>query len=197
MQSSENLWRLKKPFILASASVQRRALLEKARLFPSEIVSADIDESLKSKETPREYVRRISLEKARHVSALRPGVCVVAADTVLAVGRRIIRKARDESDAREKMKLLSGRRHRVITGLCVIAPDGREISKVVTSIVVLKKFDPIDIDILMASHEWENVAGYRIEGVLSAFVKQIIGSYTNIVGLPIYETSNILRSVLG
>lgn len=194
--NENELWKLKKGFILASGSPNRRALLEEVRLFPEEIVSPQIDENPLENETPTRYVKRIAIEKAQEVAKMYPNRCIVAADTVLAVGHRIIRKAFSEKEARQNLLLLSGRRHRVLTGLCIITPDGKIISKINTSIVILKKLDETDIQIILNSQEWKDVAGYKIEGVLLAFVKQIIGSYSGIVGLPIYETSCILRGIL-
>lgn len=194
--NNKNLWNLKEGFILASSSPQRRALLEEVRLFPDEIVSPQINEEQLQNELPARYVKRIAIEKAQAVAQIRPQRCVVAADTVIAVGRRIIRKADSEEQARQNLLLLSGRRHRVLTGLCVITPQGKIISKVNTSSVVLKKLDETDIRIILKSGEWKNVAGYKIEGVLLAFVKQIIGSYSGIVGLPVYETAQILKGIL-
>lgn len=194
--TTPDLWRLKRPFILASASHQRRILLEKAGFFPTEIMSADIDESVHEKELPARYVKRIACQKAQAVAALRPGACIVAADTVIAVGSRIIRKVQTAEEAREKLKLLSGRRHRVMTGIGIVKPDGKLISKVVQTAVVLKKMDEADIDAIIQSGEWKNVAGYQIEGVLSACVRKVIGSYPNVVGLPIFEVAQILKGIL-
>lgn len=197
MNNKNEIWKLKRGFILASSSIQRRALLEEVRLFPDEIISPDINEETKKNELPAQYVKRIAIEKAQAVALTHPEQCIVAADTILAVGRRIIRKASCEEEARQNLLLLSGKRHRVITGLCIIAPNGEMISRINTSTVILKKLDETDIRIILESNEWQNVAGYKIEGILLAFVKQIIGSYASIVGLPVYETSQILRGILG
>lgn len=195
--SNTDLWKLKKGFILASSSPQRRTLLEKVRLFPTQIVSPDIDEEVNKNELPARYVKRIATQKAQAVARDYPEECIVAADTIIAVGRRILRKAHSEEEARQNLLLLSGKKHRVLTGLCVINPEGKTISRVITSTVVLKKLDEADIRIVLESGEWQNVAGYKIEGVLNAFIKQISGSYTGIVGLPIHETVQILRGILG
>ncbi len=189
-------WHLTKPFILASRSPQRIRLLENAGFVPSEIVSADIDESVNKKELPARYVKRIAVSKARCVADKYPGTCVLAADTVLAVGKRIIRKAADEAQARANLNLISGRRHRVITAFCIITPDGRTIAKVVQTTVEMKRMDHQDIEAVITSGEWQNVAGYRIEGVLSACVRKTIGSFPNIVGLPIFEVAQVLKGVL-
>ena len=191
-----NLWCLTSNFILASGSQERRGLLESAGFTPDKIVSADIDETPLPDELPARYVKRIAIEKARAVAKDYPNTCILAADNVCAVGKRIIRKSETTEQARQKLLLLSGRRHRVITGFCVIAPDGRKIAKVVQTTVVMKRLDEADINALLASEEWKGVAGYRIEGVLSACVSKIIGSYPNIVGLPIFEVAQVLKGIL-
>lgn len=191
-----NLWRLTQGFILASGSPQRKRLLENAGFIPDAIISADIDETPLPKELPARYVRRVAIEKARAVASSHPGCCVLSADSVVVVGKRIIRKASTEDEARAHLKLLSGRRSRVMTGFCVITPTGKEIAKVVQTAVILKRFDVQDIQAIIDSGEWQNVAGYRIEGVLSACVKEIIGSHPNIVGLPIFEVAQVLKGIL-
>lgn len=196
METERSPWRLTQPFILASASPQRLRLLEQAGFKPDRIESADIDESVRKNELPVRYVKRIAIEKARAVAAKHPGICVLGADTVIAVGKRLIRKAETEEEARQHLELISGRRHRVITGFCVILPDGREIAKVVQTAVITKHFDATDIAVILASGEWRNVAGYRIEGVLSACVRKVIGSFPNIVGLPIFEVAQVLKGAL-
>lgn len=191
-----NLWGLTDGFILASGSPQRLRLLEAAGFPPSAVITADIDETPQKNELPARYVKRIAVEKARAVAQKNEGQCILAADTVIAVGKRIIRKAENAEQARKNLEMLSGRRHRVITGFCVISPDGRETAKVVQTAVILKHFDTVDIDAIIHSDEWQNVAGYRIEGVLSACVRQIIGSHPNIVGLPIFEVAQVLKGIL-
>lgn len=190
------LWNFKSGFILASASINRRALLDEVRLVPDEIVSPEINEELQKNEKPAQYVKRIAIEKAKAVAQERPNTCIVAADTVLAVGTRIIRKAYTEEEAKANLRLLSGRGHRVLTGLAIVTPTGKIISRVSTSYVTLKKLDDEDIRIIIDSGEWKGVAGYKIDGVLSAFVKKMSGSYSSIVGLPLYETAQILKGIL-
>ena len=194
---TNNFWGLKAGFILASGSPQRKALLEQVRLYPDKIVSPDIDESPLPNELPAQYVKRIAVLKAQAVFRENKGVCVVAADTVLAVGRRIIRKAETEEEALQHLQLLSGRKHRVITGLCVISPQGKVITRVSQSIVTMKHLSKEDMALILKSGEYKNVAGYKIEGLISAFIKRINGSYDGIVGLPVYETAQILRGVIG
>lgn len=195
-KKNDNLWRLTGGFILASQSPQRRQLLEAAHLFPQAVISVDIDETPKKNEQPVHYVERVALEKAKAAAALYPDTCVLAADTIMAAGRRIIRKSQTPEEAREKLHLLSGRRHRVITGFCIIMPDGRMVSKAVQTSVLMKKLDEADIAAVLASEEWRDVAGYRIEGVMSTLVRGIIGSYPNIIGLPIFEVAQALRGLL-
>lgn len=196
MPKNNNLWGLTQSFVLASASPQRRRLLENAGLYPAEIVSADIDETPRTGELPARYVQRMAIEKAAAVARTHPGVCIVAADTVIAVGRRLIRKAETEEQARANLDLLSGRRHRVMTGFCVRTADGRTIAKTVQTTVVLKRLDERDKQAILDSGEWQHVAGYRIEGVLSACVREIIGSHPNIVGLPVFQVAQVLKGIL-
>ncbi|MDY6407136.1 MAG: Maf family protein [Pseudomonadota bacterium] len=191
-----NLWGIKQGFVLASGSPQRLRLLESAGFSPDAVITADIDETPLSDELPARYVRRIAIEKARTVAVKSPDKVILAADTVIAVGHRIIRKAAHEAEARMNLQLLSGRRHRVMTGFCIVMPDGREIAKVVQTAVIMKHLDEADLNAIIASGEWRGVAGYRIEGVLSACITKIIGSHPNIVGLPIFEVAQVLKGVL-
>lgn len=196
MTLSKRPWGVKHDFILASASKQRLMLLNKAGFTPSAVICADIDETPLPRELPARYVYRIATGKARAIATSHPNDFVLSADTIIAVGRRLIRKAETAEQARENLKLLSGRRHRVLTGFCVITPTGKCITKVISTAVIMKKLDKVDIETVIESKEWENVCGYQIEGVLSALVKQTIGSYPNVVGLPIFEVSQVLRGVL-
>ncbi|MGN1063009.1 MAG: Maf family protein [Alphaproteobacteria bacterium] len=189
-------WGLKHGFILASGSACRLKLLQQAGLSPAAVIPADIDETPFKGELPARYVYRMAHEKAKAVAATHVGQCVLSADTVIAVGSRMIRKAPNEAEALAHLQLLSGRKHRVITGFCVIRPDGKAIVKTVTTSVVLKKLDTMDYRALINSREWENVAGYQIEGLLSALVRKVIGSYPNVVGLPVFEVSQVLRGIL-
>ena len=191
-----NFWGLKQGFILASGSLQRRRLLESVQLFPSEIISPDIDETELKDELPARYVRRVVIEKARAVYQSHVGQCVVAADTILAVGRRMIRKAQNEAEARAHLELLSGRTHRVITGLCIIAPNGKEIVRVKETRIKLKRLSEDDIRFILQTKEWQHVAGYKIEGIISAFVQHMNGSYDSVVGIPVYDVVHILRGIL-
>ena len=193
---TKQCWGLTKPFILASSSPRRIRLLENAGFKPKEIISANIDETEKKGERPNKYVVRVATEKAKHVAALHPGICIVAADTIIVAKGKIVRKASTEQKARANLKMLSGSTHYAYTGYCVISAKGTITSKLVKTTVRMKKFSDDEIDTLIASKEWQNVAAYRIEGLLSSLVKGIEGSYTNIIGLPIYEVSQDLKKAL-
>lgn len=189
-------WGIKQPFILASGSKARLRLLQCAGLEPTQIIPADIDETPHKKELPARYVYRMAYEKAMDVASRHPNKCILSADTVIAVGSRIIRKAETKEQALQNLDLLSGRKHRVITGFCVVKPDGKTITKTVSTFVILKHLDEVDKRAILNSKEWENVAGYQIEGLLSALVRKTIGSYPNVVGLPVFEVAQVLRGAL-
>ena len=189
-------WGLTKPFILASSSPRRIRLLENAGFKPQEIVPADIDETEKKGERPDKYVVRVATEKAKHVANLRPGTCIVAADTIIVAKGKIVRKAPTEQKARANLKMLSGSTHYAYTGYCIISDKGTVISRLVKTTIKTKKFTDAEIDMLIASQEWKNVAAYGIEGVFSSLVKDVQGSYTNVIGLPIYEVAQDLKKVL-
>ena len=189
-------WGLIKPFILASSSPRRIRLLENAGFKPQEIVPADIDETEKKGERPDKYVVRVATENARHVAKLRRETCIVAADTIIVAKGKIVRKAPNEQKARANFKMLSGGTHYVYTGYCIISAKGKMTSKLVKTTIKTKKFTDAEIDTLIASKEWQNVAAYGIEGLFSTLVRDIQGSYTNIIGLPIYEVSQDLKKAL-
>lgn len=194
-ESSHTYNALTKPFILASASPHRLRLLKNAGLTPSMIVPANIDESEQKKETPRHYVLRIALQKALCVAKRHPYICILSADTIIVAKGHIIRKAKNEKEAKNNLMLLSKAPHYVLTGYCIIDSHGHIINRVVKSVVFMKKLTSCEIDILIRSGEWKNVAGYSIEGKLSAFVKKTQGSYPNIVGLPIYEIAQDFKKI--
>lgn len=189
-------WGCKHSFILASGSKARLRLLQMAGFEPEAVIPANIDETPHKKELPPRYVHRMAYEKAKAVAEKNPGKYILSADTVIAVGIRMIRKATSKEQAIENLKLLSGRKHRVVTGFCIIKPDGKAIIKTVTTYVIIKKLDHVDIQAILDSNEWQNVCGYQIEGILSAVVRKTIGSYPNVVGLPIFEVSQVLRGIL-
>lgn len=195
-EASSNVWGLKQGFILASHSPKRLELLKSVGLIPERVISADIDETPLKNELPARYVRRISAAKAKAVQDKFPNKCIVTADTIIAVGRRIVRKAANEDQAIKNLQLLSGRKHRVVTAFSVVKPDGKIITKVNSTTITLKKLDDTDIRAVINSGEWKNVAGYQIEGIFGALVKNMNGSYSSVVGIPVHEVANVLRGVL-
>lgn len=182
------------PLILASASPRRRDLLAQIGIVPDEIVAADIDESARAGELPRDHAMRLAVEKARAVALQRPAAFVLAADTVVGCGRRILPKAEDESVARDCLALMSGRAHRVYTGVVLAGPAEEHRARVAETRVKVKHLDRHEIDAYIASGEWRGKAGgYAIQGLFAAHVVSIIGSYSNVVGLPLYETAALLN----
>lgn len=179
--------------ILASASPRRLELLKQLGITPAQIIPADIDETELPGELPVPYVERIARAKAQLIAAHHPNDTVLAADTTVAVGRRILQKAADEAMARQFLKLLSGRRHQTITCVAVVR-DGIVRSKTVSTVVKFSRLTPAQIDAYIASNEWRDKAGgYGIQGHAAAFIPFISGSFTNVVGLPLYETALLLN----
>jgi septum formation protein len=184
------------PLVLASASPRRRELLAQAGVTPDLVAPCDLDETPEPGETPRRLAERLSLGKARAAADIHSKAFVLAADTVVAVGRRVMGKPNDEIHARGMLELLSGRGHRVITGVAVRAPDGREAVRLAEARVRFKRLEAGDVSALIDSGEWRGVAGgYRIQGRAGACVIDLIGSYTAVVGLPLYETLCLLRGL--
>ena len=180
--------------ILASASPRRLDLLAQIGVVPEEIAFADIDETPFIRELPTDLAKRLAEAKAAAVAGKFPGNWVLGADTVVACGRRILGKAADEAEARATLELLSGRRHRVHGGICLIAPDGHRSRRLVTTAVVFKRLSKEDIDAYIHLGEWQDKAGaYGIQGAAAAFVPKIIGSYSNVVGLALAETAALLQ----
>jgi len=181
--------------ILASASPRRKDLLAQIGITPDKIQPADLDESEKPSEAPRAYALRLAIEKAQAVHALAPGAIILAADTAVAVGRRILPKTETEDEARACLNLMSGRSHQVLTGIAVIAADGRMMSRLVTTRVKMKRLTPQEISGYIASGEWKGKAGgYGIQGKAGALISDLSGSYTGVVGLPVFETRNLLEA---
>lgn len=183
----------KKDFILASASPQRSALLAQINMFPKAICPADIDESELQHETPSHYVKRMALEKALKVASLYPNENVLACDTIVTVGRKIIHKAQNEAEQIEIMRCISGRANHVLSAVCLIDKNGRKSVRLSTSRVITKKISEKEIRDYVATNEWIGCCGYKIEGSFAGYVRKIIGSYSGIVGLPLYETQNLLN----
>ncbi len=183
-----------KPLILASASPRRRDLLAQAGITPDQVIAADIDETPLKKELPRALVERLARAKAQAIAAQHEGAYILAADTVVALGRRILGKPADADEARRFLELMSGRRHRVMGGMTLISPDGTIRSRVVETTVRFKALSPAELEDYIAAGEWEGKAGaYGIQGRAEAFVKFIRGSYSNVVGLSLYDTMQLLN----
>ena len=180
--------------ILASASPRRMDLLAQIGIVAAQVVATDIEEASRPGERPRELAARLAKAKADHVAELFPDDFVLGADTVVACGRRVLQKANDEAEARTCLELISGRCHRVLGGVSVIAPGGGAHARLVTTAVRFKRLSTAEVDAYIATSEWRDKAGaYAIQGRASAFVTAINGSYSNIVGLPLYETAALLR----
>lgn len=184
------------PLVLASASPRRRQLLLQAGLAPDEIRAAEVDETPLRGELPGRLASRLAQEKARRVAESRAGAFIVAADTVVARGRRILPKANDEDEARYCLDLLSGRRHRVFSGVTVVDARRRVRSRLVTSTVAFKRLERAEIDSYVACGEWRGKAGgYAIQGRAALFVRWLRGSFSGIVGLPLHETAAMLSGL--
>jgi septum formation protein len=182
--------------VLASASPRRLDLLAQAGVSPDAVDPRDIDETPLKGETPRLAALRLAGEKARAAAADHRGAFVLAADTVVAVGRRMLGKPETEAEARIMLDLLSGRGHRVFTGVCVVSPDGRTASRASETRVKFKRLTAGELEALLATGEWRGAAGaYRIQGRAGACVMSLIGSYTGVVGLPLYETMGLLTGL--
>lgn len=179
--------------ILASASPRRLDLLRQIGLEPDAILAADVDESPIRNETPRQLALRLAAEKAERVAAREPDAFVLAADTVVALGRRVLPKAESDAETRACLELLSGRGHRVLTAVAVAAPGGRRSVRLVESRVRFKRLAAREIASYLAAGEGLGKAGgYAIQGRAGAFVCELQGSYSGVVGLPLYETANLL-----
>lgn len=182
-------------FILASASPRRLDLLAQIGLTPDAVCPADINEDPMPGELPRGHALRLAQEKAAVIAGVEPGSVILAADTVVGVGRRILPKAETEQQARECLALMSGRGHRVFTGVAIVDVDGEMRSRVVETRLRMKRLSQPEIESYIASGEWQGKAGgYGIQGYADAFISRLIGSYTNVVGLPLFETRNLLIS---
>jgi septum formation protein len=182
--------------VLASASPRRRELLAQLGIVPDAVDPADIDETPLPGELPPAHARRLAFAKAAAVAPRHRQAYILAADTVVACGRRILPKTDTRVSAESCLELLSGRRHRVVGGLCIIAPIGKCIVRVVTSQVVFKRLSCAERAAYLASGEWQGKAGgYAIQGRAAAFVAWVGGSYSNVVGLPLYETHALLTGL--
>jgi len=179
--------------VLASASPRRLDLLRQVGVEPDRVAPADLDETPLDQETPRQLALRLAEDKARTVAAREPGAYVLAADTVVALGRRVFGKPESEAEARRMIGRLSGRAHRVLTAVAVAAPDGRLSSRLSESKIAFKRLTPGELDDLIVCGEWRGVAGgYRIQGRAAGAIHALQGSYSGVVGLPLYETLSLL-----
>jgi septum formation protein len=182
--------------ILASASPRRLDLLKQIGVAPDAVLPADVPEEPLKGETPPRLAARLALAKAASVADRNADAIVLAADTVVACGRRILPKAEDAATARRCLALLSGRRHRVHGGITVLAPGRTPSTRLITTIVSFKRLTEDEIAAYLDSGEWHGKAGgYAIQGRAAAFVKTLNGSYTNVVGLDLFATAALLRGV--
>ena len=182
---------MRRKLVLASASPRRLALLAQIGVTPDAVIAANVDETSIKGETPRLYALRLARAKADWVEA--GDAIVLAADTVVAVGRRILPKAETEAEARFCLKLLSGRGHRVYTGVA-LKSAGAVRTRLVETRVTFKRLSPLEIESYIAGGEWRGKAGgYAAQGSAGRFIANIAGSYSSIVGLPLYETANLIE----
>ena len=181
--------------VLASASPRRLDLLARIGVHPDLVEPADIDESVPKGERPGDHAVRLAREKAEAVAAAHPQALVLAADTVVAVGRRILPKVEDEATLRACMALLSGRRHRVLTGVALAVPGKGVRTRLVETMIAMKRLSEAEIAHYAAHGEWRGKAGgYALQGYGEVYVRRIDGSYSNVVGLPLAETRAMLKS---
>src|SRR4051795_6555728 len=181
--------------ILASASPRRLDLLARIGITPHAVIPADVDESVVKGELPRDHALRLAREKAEAVAAKESDALVLGADTVVAVGRRILPKVEDEETLRACMRLLSGRRHRVLTGVALAIPGGAVREGLVETMIAMKRLSDDEIDYYVSHGEWRGKAGgYALQGYGEVYVRHIAGSYSNVVGLPLAETRLLLKS---
>lgn len=197
MSGENKTWRPK--LILASASPRRLELLQQVGLDPDALIPADLDETPRRGELPRVLAARLAEEKAEaaaKVAKTRPelaGAYLLAADTVVSVGRRILPKCEVVDEAAQCLRLLSGRAHRVYSGLTLITPKGAHRRRLVETRIRFKRLSRDEIDAYLAAGEWRGKAGgYAIQGLAGGFVAKLIGSYSSVVGLPLYETLSLL-----
>jgi len=180
--------------ILASQSPRRLSLLAQIGITPDTVRPADINEDPIEGEVPRGHALRLAQEKAAKVAGDNPDKIILAADTVVGVGRRILPKAESQEEARYCLELMSGRGHRVFTGVAVIKADGDMISRVVETRLTMKRLSAVELQDYLKSGEWQGKAGgYGIQGRAEGFITKLIGSYSNVVGLPLFETRNLLQ----
>ena len=185
----------KPKLVLASASARRLDLLAQIGVTPDIVDPADLDETPRNREAPRPYAKRIAAEKARAVAARHAGAMVLSADTAVACAQRILPKAETMRVAEDCLRCLSGRRHRVLSVVCLILPDGSIRQRVVETAIRFKRLEAQEIAAYIKGGEWHGKAGgYAIQGQAAVFVAWLNGSYSNVVGLPLFETHALLKS---
>ncbi len=183
------------PLVLASASPRRLDLLRQIGIVPDKIDPADLDESPRKAELPRDYVRRVTAEKAQTVAARHPGCFVLAGDTVVAVGRRILPKGETRADFETCFKLLPGRKHKVLTALTLITPTGTARHTLAEANVTFARMSAAEIEAYYATGEWKGKAGaYGYQGISALHIRAVQGNYSTILGLPLYELGKMLRA---
>lgn len=181
------------PLVLASASPRRRDLLAQIGRAPAEILPADLDETPLPGESPRALAQRLAREKAEEVAKRRPEALVLAADTVVACGRRMLPKAETEEEARAYLALLSGRRHHVLGGICLIVPGSKPRVRLSDTVLAFKRLTPVEIDAYIACGEWRGCAGgYALQGRAAIFARFLSGSFSNVIGLDLHEAESLL-----
>ena len=181
--------------VLASASPRRLELLARLGIVPDAVRAAEIDETPARGELPPAYACRMAAEKAAAVVALEPDAIILAADTVVAAGRRILPKTESEEEARRTLGLLSGRRHRVHSAVALASPGGRPRFRLSTTMVAFKRLSEEEMAAYLASDEWRGKAGgYAIQGRAEALIRSVSGSHSGVIGLPLYETRALLRA---
>ncbi len=183
------------PLLLASASPRRLELLAQIGIVPEAVLAPEIDETALKGERPRARALRLARAKAEALACTDGGrVFMLSADTIVAVGTRMVGKTDDPAQARRALTLLSGRRHRVITAIVLTAPDGRKAERLCETTVAFARLSGEQLDSYLASDEWRGKAGcYAVQGRAAAFIRAISGSYSNVVGLPLFETAQLLR----
>jgi septum formation protein len=184
------------PLALASASPRRLELLARIGVAPDRVIPTDTDETPGKAELPRQLAGRLAAAKAEAAAQQAPDHLILAADTVVGVGRRILGKPAGRDEARRFLELMSGRRHRVTTGLALRTPDGKLRTRLVETQVAFQRLLPAQIEAYLDTGEWEGKAGgYAIQGRAEMFVRFLSGSHSNVVGLPLFETAQLLRGV--
>ena len=182
-----------KSLILASASPRRLELLQGVGIIPQQILSADIDETPLKGELPPAYARRMAAKKASLIHEKYPDALILAGDTVVACGRRILPKANSREEARFCLDLLSGRQHRVYGGMCLITPEGKIFVRLSQSRVAFRRLSLADIKACLDQGDWQGKAGgYAIQGIAALYIRQISGSWSNIVGFDLYQVAGLL-----